>query len=274
MTQQNCQILISNLPDQNQKPKDTILQTLLLELFTQIGPVYTCKLLSISPRKRQCIIDFVYPESVDYAIQVMKSTKLFDKVLGISPVVDSRETESKQNSFSKNEIKFDNPKQTDENEYKTINKEWSNNCKVTNKQNFHSKKLDNLNQNVKHCADNVKNKSELVRSTFGDKSDVVPLFKIKDQKRANNWNQQSMNNYHQPIKGYNSNYQRPPHHQRTSSLPNQLHHQPLGFNQHSYTQQYQQQQYHQQQYINPNFVPQNQMYAPPNMQHRLGYGYR
>lgn len=99
--EQNCKLTIKNLP-QNKSPD--LLRRLLLELATQTGPVYkvTINTSSISASRGKassntkkidnCVVDFVYEESVPYAVKCLAGTKLFGNVLQYDYDKSNRET--------------------------------------------------------------------------------------------------------------------------------------------------------------------------------------
>jgi len=74
-------LTVKNLP---QKKDETLLKRLLLELFTQVAPVYKVSLNKIGQSKdtfRSCYVDFVYEESIEYAANALDGTRLFGSVL-------------------------------------------------------------------------------------------------------------------------------------------------------------------------------------------------
>lgn len=100
---ENCRLIVKNLPP---KKDALLLQRLLLELFTQVGPVFKCSINKIGATSniRSCYIDFVYEESVEYAVKALDGTRLFDKVLQyevkVKPQLGSRTATGAANSRS------------------------------------------------------------------------------------------------------------------------------------------------------------------------------
>ena len=76
-------LIVNELPSES--PPDSKLKLLLLELFTQVAPVTNIKLTKYGPNKsrRMAEISFVYDESVQFSMTVLKNCKLFGKQLSI-----------------------------------------------------------------------------------------------------------------------------------------------------------------------------------------------
>lgn len=85
-------LIIENLPHGSATPTSTKLREILMELFTQSGPVQRISIRNNNSNNRSAFIDFVYSESVDFAIKVMETVTLFGKKLKIERKESARES--------------------------------------------------------------------------------------------------------------------------------------------------------------------------------------
>jgi len=95
----NCRLVIKNLPE-NQDPNK--MQKLLLELSTQVAPVYK---ISMDKKLNRVYIDFVYDDSVIYAKECLAGTTFFGSNLNFDFAEGSSYLGSKSQSFTPNGFK-------------------------------------------------------------------------------------------------------------------------------------------------------------------------
>jgi len=79
-------VIVSSLPVDQKLISDNQLRMVLLELFTQIGPVTKVSITSAPSRSsRIAYVDFIYDCSVPFSVKVLSGIKVFGKAVKLAP---------------------------------------------------------------------------------------------------------------------------------------------------------------------------------------------
>ena len=211
----NCRLIIKNLPKGHDPDK---IKKLLLELATQVAPVYKISINKIGLTKnvKSCFIDFVYDDSVIYAKECLAGTKFFGNVLSYEFAEGSlylerlRNLEEKKNadsnpntstSKSKSSTNRDriSPKpdsRLDTKPAKSLNGWKKASTSNRNDQNSSKSKNSRSNSKERRSSSNSRNSSPVTNNPPNlskvHQPTKTPLFKIRQQNQQNgNQNQQN-----------------------------------------------------------------------------------